>query len=297
MPGPVEQWETVRPGLEKKVGPGVLVGPWFQYHDAIGFEWNTYRLVVPGLPAELDGFRIVQLSDLHCQRHWQTAYDDLIDRLKADPPDLIAITGDIVDDILRPRPCVPTARKLINALTAKIGVFGIFGNHDENITPAAFRDTPLQLIDGKRRLIESHGRELELIAPPGPLRKHYPFGFEKTLPAKQPGVPRIVLSHYPDHIRRMKSIHPDIFLSGHTHGGQACLPGGMAIVRHDSLPLKYFHGVHRYENSWLFVHRGFGFSTMPFRLFCPAEVIEIRLMMSVQKQKENEPQMNTDRHR
>ena len=295
MPRQIEQWKRMRPGLEKKVGPGVLVGPWFQYFDAIGFEWNTYRVVVSNLPAELDGFRIVHLSDLHCQQHWQTAYDDLIDRLKADPPDLIAITGDIVDDILKPRPCVPTARKLINALTAKIGVFGIFGNHDANLAPTALRDTPLQLIDGKRVLIESAGRALELIAPPGPEREDYPPGFEKTLPAKQPGMPRIILSHYPDHIRKMKGIHPDIFLSGHTHGGQACLPGGIAIQRHDSLPLALFQGVHRYEHSWLLVNRGFGFSTLPFRLFCPAEVIEIRLTRSIQK--ENGPQMDTDKLR
>lgn len=278
MSSPVEQWAVVTPGLEKKIGPGIRRGPWFQYYDAIGFEWNTFRVTLPDLPAELNGLRIVHLSDLHCQPHWQTAYDSLIDRLAADPPDLIAITGDIVDFIKNPWPCVPTARKLINALNAKIGVFGIFGNHDAHLTPAAFKDTPLQLIDGKQTLFSANGRSIELIAPPGPERIDYPRGFEKTLPAKQPGIPRIILSHYPDHIRKMKGIHPDIFLSGHTHGGQACLPGGIAIQRHDSLPLALFQGVHRYEKSWLFVNRGLGFSTMQFRMFCPAEVIEIRLV-------------------
>jgi predicted MPP superfamily phosphohydrolase len=278
---PMEQWKTICPGLEKKIGPGVATGPWFQYADAIGFEWNTYRVVVPNLPAELNDFRIVQLSDLHCQPHWQTAYDDLIDRLKARPPDLITITGDIIDDILHPWPCVPTAKKLINALTAKIGTFGIFGNHDVKLSPAALGDTLLHLIDGKQTFIESAGRPLELIATPGPERENYPRGFELSLPAKQPGVPRIVLSHYPDHFRRMQRIHPDIFLSGHTHGGQACLPGGIALLRHDSLPLSLLKGVHRLHRCWYFVNRGFGFSTMQFRMFCPAEVIEIRLMQSL----------------
>lgn len=277
VPRPVDQWEKVRAGLEKKVGPDVRRGPVFQYYDAVGFEWNTWRVSLPDLPAELNGLRIVHLSDLHCQPHWQTAYNELTDRLAADPPDLIAITGDIVDNIKKPWLCVPTARKLLDALKAKSGVFGIFGNHDANLTAAAFKDTPLQLIDGRRMLVECNGRMLELIAPPGPERIDYPRGFEKTLPAKQPGVPRIILSHYPDHIRKLKGIHPDLFLSGHTHGGQACLPGGIAIVRHDSLPLNMFHGVHRHEKSWLFVNRGFGFSTMQFRMFCPAEVIEIRL--------------------
>ena len=285
-PRPVEQWVTVRPGLRKKIGPDVRRGPWFQYDDAVGFEWNTYEVQLANLPAELNGFRIVQLSDLHCQPHWQTAYDELTDRLKADPPDLIALTGDIVDYIRNPWKCLPTARRLINLLTAKIAVIGIFGNHDIHVDPAAYKATRLQLIDGKRLLIQARGREIELIAPPGMEREDYPRGFEKTLPEKQPGIPRIVLSHYPDHLRRMRCTNPDIFLSGHTHGGQACLPGGIAIQRHDSLPLHMFQCPHRLGKTWLFVSRGFGFSTLPFRMFCPAEVVEVRLGGNVQP-KEN----------
>jgi predicted MPP superfamily phosphohydrolase len=265
------------PGLEKKTGPDVLRGPWFQYHDAVGFEWNTYRVALPNLPGELSGLRIIHLSDLHCQPHWQTAYDELIDRLRADVPDLILITGDIVDYEKRPWQCVPTARRFLRQLHAKHGVFGILGNHDFHLRRSALDDTPLQLIDGRRLVVPVRGRTVELIAPPGPLREHYPRGFEKRFPEKQTGVPRIILSHYPDHIRRMKRMRPDVFLAGHTHGGQACLPGGIAILRHDSLPLKLLKGAHRLHGAWYFVNRGFGFSTMNFRVFCPSEVIEIRL--------------------
>src|SRR5438874_237127 len=52
-----EQWIAVRPGLRRLVTPK---GPWFQYKDAAGFEWNTYELSIPQLPAGLQGFRIVQ---------------------------------------------------------------------------------------------------------------------------------------------------------------------------------------------------------------------------------------------
>ncbi len=276
--GAVEHWETLLPGLRRKIGPDVRRGPWFQYHDVAGFEWNTFETRIAHLPVELEGFRIVQLSDLHCMPHWQTAYDELIDRLKVDPPDLLVLTGDITDQIRTPSRCLPTARRLINQLHAHRGVIGIFGNHDFFVKPAAYADTPLRLIDGKRILISARGKTLEVIAPPGPRREDYIRGFENTLPEKQPGVPRIILSHYPDHIRRMKGLQPDLFLSGHTHGGQACLPGGIAILRHDSLPLNLLAGAHRLHGSWFFVSRGFGFSTLPFRLFCPAEVVEVRLM-------------------
>ncbi len=271
-----ESWQTIAPGMRRKAGP-VTVGPWFQYYDAAGFEWNTFEVDLPDLPRALDGFRIIHLSDLHCQPHWQSAYDELTDRLNADEPDLILITGDVVDFIRNPEKCLPTAKKFLRQLHAKHGMLGLLGNHDENLKPAEFDSTPLQLIDGKRVLIEDAGAPLELIAVPGPLRTEYPRGFDRLFPPKQPGVPRIVLSHYPDHIRRMRSTQPDIFLSGHTHGGQICLPGRIPLLRHDALPIRYFHGAHRLYGSHFFVNRGFGFSTFPVRIFCPAEVIELRL--------------------
>ena len=277
VPASEEKWEMVRPGLARMVAPGVLRGPWFQYHDAVGFEWNTFKVSIDDLPTELEGLRILQLSDLHCQPHWQTAYDDLVDRINTDRPDLIVITGDIVDYIERPTMCLPTARRFLNMLKAPAGVIGILGNHDVNLKPGAYRGTPLQMIDGKRLTLPVRGREIELIAPHGPEREDYVEGFEKSFVPRQPSVPRIILSHYPDHIRRMKPMDADLFLSGHTHGGQACLPGGIPLLKHDSLPHHMWKGVHRFENTWLFVNRGFGFSTLPFRVFCPAEVIEIRL--------------------
>ncbi len=252
-------------------------GPWFQYHDAVGFEWNRFDLPIDHLPAELDGFRILHLSDIHCQPHWQTAYDDLIDRLNTNEPDLILVTGDIVDYIDRPDLCLPTAWKFLSLLRAPAGVLGIRGNHDRTVRPGELSGTPLRLIDGQRLVIPARTKMLELIAAPGPEREDYPPGFEKNFPDKTPGIPRIVLSHYPDHIRKMKSLKPDIFLSGHTHGGQVNLPGSIPLLRHDSLPIKYFMGVHRYQDIWFIINRGLGFSTLPIRIFCPAEVIEIRL--------------------
>ncbi len=268
------RWRDIHPHLrQKKIPPG----PWFQYHDSVGFEWNTFELTLPGIPPALDGFRLVQLSDMHCQPHWQTAYDDLIDRLRADEPDLIVFTGDVIDYITKPWHCLPTARKLLGQLRARHGLLGILGNHDWSVYADDFNGTPLRMIDGQRLVMNHNGAGLELIGVPGQDRVDCPIDFGTEYPAKQPGIPRIMLSHYPDHIRRLKRLGPDIFLAGHTHGGQACLPGRIPIQRHDSLPIEYFHGVHQLHDSWFFVSRGFGFSTFNFRAFCPSEVIELVL--------------------
>ncbi len=274
---PAADWVTVAPGLRRRPGPA---GPWFQYGDSIGFEWNTFELAVAGLPAALAGFRIVHLSDLHCRPGWQTAYDDLHDRLALSEPDLLLVTGDLVDDLHRPNTCVPTARRVIAGLRARVGVFGQLGNHDARLRPAVLAAPPLALIDGRRLLLDTGRGPLELIATPGPLREDLPRSWPASLPPRTPGVPRLVMSHYPDHLRRLRPARPDVLLAGHTHGGQMCLPGRLPLLRHDSYPWRLRAGVNRVGHTWLVVSRGFGFSTALVRLFCPAEVVELRLVPS-----------------
>ncbi len=268
-------WEPFGPGIRRRASPP---GPWFQYRDPVGFEWNAYELAVPGLPAALDGLRVVHLSDLHCVPQWQTAYDDLFDRLNADPPELTLITGDLVDHIWAPRPCVPTALRFLRGLRAKLGVFGIRGNHDQLLPIRTYADTPMRNVEGRRVLVRTPaGCPVELIGTPGPERVDCPPDFARRLPPPTAGVPRIVLSHFPDHFRRLKHARPDLYLAGHTHGGQVCLPGRVPILKHDSMPIRYWSGVHRLAACWYVVSRGIGFSSYPARLFCPSEVIDLTL--------------------
>ena len=272
---PAGPWEPFGSGVRKRAAPA---GPWFQYRDPVGFEWNAYELAVPGLPAGLVGFRIVHLSDLHCVPQWQTAYDELFDRLREEEPDLTLVTGDLVDHMRAPLPCLPTALRFLRGLRAKLGVFGIRGNHDQRLPIRAYADTPMRNVEGRRVLIDVPGRgRVELIGTPGPERRHCPPDFARRLPRPTPGVPRVVLSHFPDHFRRLKHCRPDLYLAGHTHGGQVCLPGRIPVLKHDSMPLSQWSGVHRLAGCWYVVSRGVGFSSYPVRVFCPSEVIDLTL--------------------
>jgi hypothetical protein len=116
---------------------------------------------------------------------------------------------------------------------------------------------------------------IELIGLPGVDRIDLDERFLHTLPPRQPGVPRIILCHYPDLIRQSAHVKADLYLAGHTHGGQICLPNGQAIFTHDSLPKRLCKGSHDVEGTCLIVNRGFGFTTIPLRIFCPAEVVEV----------------------
>jgi predicted MPP superfamily phosphohydrolase len=251
-------------------------GRWLQLRNPVGFEWNRLRLPIAGLPLALAGLRILHLTDFHFGQ-WSRAYDELIERVRANEPDLLLIGGDYVESKRDPWPAVPLVRRLLEQLTARFGCFGVLGNHDGPIGPNIVSSN-FTLIDRQRKLLEINGAKLELIGIPRLTRQGPDQAFIDSLPTKTVGVPRVVLSHFSDFVNRMRSSGVDLFLAGHTHGGQICLPGGLAMVKHTSLPRRYVRGVHRIENMWFVANRGMGYSTIRIRTFCPSEVVEIELV-------------------
>jgi predicted MPP superfamily phosphohydrolase len=259
------EWSRARPG------------PWFMFRGPANFEWNPVRLPIPNLPPDLAGFRFVHLSDLHLRGFWSKGYDQLIERLEASPPDLILVTGDFIEDKHDHRPGLAQLRKLLPRLRSRLGTWGVLGNHDVDLVQPYLREMGVHLINGARALLESGtGATVELIGFPGLARTDLDAHFVAAQPPKAPNSLRIILSHYPDHFPRARPLQPDLYLAGHTHGGQICLPGGIPLLTHDKLPRRYGKGIHRLSDSWLIVSRGLGFaSEIPVRLFCPAEVAEI----------------------
>jgi predicted MPP superfamily phosphohydrolase len=251
-------------------------GAWLQFKVA-RLEWNRATLPVPGLPAPLQGLRIIHLTDAHFRKQWQPGHTALLERIAENPPDLILFTGDFVEDKKDPRPALPLVRRFVEGLRSRLGTYAILGNHDGPHLDAPIRAMNLHLLDAERRLIEHQGATIELIALPGPYRDSFSPHFAPSLPPRAPGMLRIILSHYPDHLPRVQTLQPDLFLAGHTHGGQCCLPWRIPLLRHDSLPRRLCAGVHRAFDTWLVVGRGLGFSGLPLRVFCPSEVIELVL--------------------
>jgi len=248
------------------------------FRGPIGFEFNTLRLPTPHLPAALEGLRILHLSDLHMRGNWSRAYDHLIIRIQATPPDIILFTGDFIDDKNDPRPALPHLRRLLPALKSRLGIYAILGNHDPAIAIPDLAACGIHLIDGARALLQADRATLELIGLPGIARHDLDSAYIASQPPKPPDTLRVVLSHYPDHILRTKPLKPDLFLAGHTHGGQICLPGRRPLLTHDALPKRFSSGVHRVDDTWMVISRGLGFASIPVRFFCPAEVCEIELI-------------------
>jgi len=242
-----------------------------------GFERTRVHLPVPGLADRFAGFRILHLTDLHLTHWWFEAYEDLHAILRDAPPDLILCTGDFVEHKWQQHHALPTLEGFLEGLRSRLGIFGILGNHDGDLLLPHLIGLPVQIINGGRAIIEANGGAIDLIGVPGVNRQDLDSEFLHSIPPRTPGQLRIVLQHYPDQVRVTRCLEPDIVLAGHTHGGQVALPGGIPIIKHDSLPRRYTSGVHRFDNTWLVVGRGLGFSTLPVRAFCPPQVMEIVL--------------------
>jgi predicted MPP superfamily phosphohydrolase len=271
MPEPADKAPASAAGLDQ-------AGPWLQLTVPHQFEWNRYELAIAGLPPGLEGLRIAHVTDLHFRTFWSEIYDQLLGRIRQEAVDLIFLTGDLNHRKRDNRPALPFVKRFVSQLSARFGCFGVLGNHDGYSLSSRLGKCGVTFLDQRRQILEIAGASLELIGLPGVIRKDVTPSVLGGFPPKKAGIPRLVLSHFPDIIRKASVLQPDVYFAGHTHGGQICLPGGFAPIRHDSLPRRLCKGVHRFGDTWLVVSRGLGFTGVGIRLFCPAEVSEIKLV-------------------
>jgi predicted MPP superfamily phosphohydrolase len=251
--------------------------PWFQFRGPNAFAWRRRTLGVRELPRELDGLRVLHVSDLHTRHYWPASYDILLERIAVDPPDLLLVTGDFVEDKRDHMPAVPHVKRLVAGFQARLGCFGTLGNHDLYHFAPHLDNTNVTLLEGARRLLHVGNAAIELIGLPGVHRNDYDQRFVRTLPPRGSRTLRIVMSHFPEHLTRTRGLDPDLFLTGHTHGGQVCLPGGIPLITHCNLPRALRRGLHRIGRTWHVVNHGIGYSGLPLRTFCASEVLELQL--------------------
>jgi predicted MPP superfamily phosphohydrolase len=253
----------------------VRKGAWLQFFTPHDFAWRRFTIAIPGIAPSLNGLRIIHLTDLHFRPYWGKAYDEMLRAIREAKPDLICITGDFVESKWNRAPALPFVRRFVEGLEARAGVYGVLGNHDTDFMTMHLADGKMTLLYRAHAELRAHNGMVELIGVPGVGRIDLDDDFLHHLPPHEPAALRIALGHYPDQIKRLSRVKPQLMFAGHTHGGQICLPGGIPIMTHDALPKHQSHGVHRIDDTWLIVSRGIGFSTLPVRVFCPAEVVEI----------------------
>jgi predicted MPP superfamily phosphohydrolase len=227
-------------------------------------------LHVKGLPSELNGLSIAHLSDLHMIGDpTEPFYEQVVDATNQLSPDLICITGDILE---RSR-CLPWIGTTLARLQARHGKYFICGNHEQYLTDVqvlrdALAAAGITDLGSRCQTLRINGCEIELAGIELPW-----FGTAPNLlPLRNPqSAFRILLSHSPDQFPFAQAHAFDLMLAGHTHGGQIRLPWLGALISPSWYGWRYAGGTYHVSPTLLHVSRGLS-GKQPIRLNCPPEI-------------------------
>ncbi len=246
---------------------------------------RTVEVVLPRLPVELDGLRLVQLTDLHVSRLYQTPWvRAVVEKTNALNPDLILITGDLIDGTPHDRSDDVSP---LRDLKARLGVFAIPGNHEYYAEYrqwlSAFADLGLRMLLNGHVSIAEKGQTLVIagVTDRTAARIGAPM---PDVHAALAGVPKdaviVLMDHQPRNARMNAGTGVDLQLSGHTHGGQVLGLHLATRYANDG----FVSGMYQIGRMQLYVSRGAGlWPGFPIRLGVPSEITEIVLRSSPDK--------------
>jgi len=242
-------------------------------------EVRRVELAIRDLPAGLDGFRMVQLTDLHISRLMHEDWvREVVERSNALRPDLVVITGDLIDG--SPQARARDVRPLAD-LAARHGVIASLGNHEyyfgaERWT-GVFEGLGMRVLANRHAVVDHDGGRLTIAGVTDRVAPR--FGMEgpdtgRALLEAPAGVPVVLLSHQPIGVAANAGIGIDVQLSGHTHGGM--IRGVDQVVKRANGG--YVSGAYRIGDMQLYVSNGTGlWNGFPIRLGVPAEITEFIL--------------------
>jgi predicted MPP superfamily phosphohydrolase len=255
------------------LGYGALV-------ERTDFRVREIDVPLPGLPADLEGLRVAQLSDIHLsvflsERELARA----IDAANELRPHVAVITGDLITVGSDP---LDTCIRQLARLKADAGVFGCMGNHErfarvENYTSRAAAALGIPFLRGGRRQLRFGGSILNLAGvdyQAFPDKRDYLRGAERLI---VPGACNVLLSHNPDVFPVAARQGWNLQLSGHTHGGQVAIEIFDQAITPARFFTPYVYGLFRSGASAAYVTRGIGTLGIPVRIGAPPEIVLLRL--------------------
>ena len=253
-------------------------------------EVNEYEIVSDRIPQGFDGFRIAQISDLH-NAEFGERNEKLIQLLSQTDPDVIVITGDLIDsrhtDI---EIALDFARQAIKLAP----VYYVSGNHEARVREyedlkMGLAEAGVVILENQKVQITREGESITLMGIDDPsFQEDYLFGDSESvarqaienLQNESDGY-TVLLSHRPELFNLYVDTGMDLVFSGHAHGGQFRLPfvGGLVAPNQGFIP-KYDAGQFTEENTTMIVSRGVGNSIIPIRVNNRPEIVVATLFAS-----------------
>lgn len=237
------------------------------------------RVPIRGLPPAFDGFSIAHLSDVHVGPILHRAFlEDVVARTNALDPDLVAITGDLVDGSVEDLADVVAP---LASLRARHGVWFTTGNHEYYMGADAWlahlATLGVRPLRNERTTVERDGAAIDVAGVDDASAHRFGGGHgadpDRALAGRVPGRPVVMLAHQPKQVHDARRLGVDLVLAGHTHGGQIAPFGWLVRLAQPAVA-----GLHRFGDTWLYVSRGVGTWGPPMRLCNPAEIALVTLV-------------------
>ena len=252
-------------------------------------ELNTYTISSSKLPQSFDGYRIAHVSDLH-NAEIGKENGKLLTMLRDAGPDMIAITGDLIDSR---NTDIEVALQFVREAVKIAPCYYVTGNHEARVNEygelkAGMEAAGVTVLEDAKAEISLEGKTITVIGVNDPsYQTDYLFGDSETvmntrleeLHTEDDGF-TILLSHRPELFATYAEHNVDLVLSGHAHGGQFRMPfiGGLVAPNQGLFP-EYDAGIYTEGNTNMLVSRGIGNSILPFRINNRPEVILVELQI------------------
>jgi len=242
--------------------------------EANSISIENIKIRLKRLPKELDGFRLVHLSDIHHSPFTSLEHISRVvevsNRLK---PDMFVLTGDYVSHETE---YIAPVAEVLARLEAEHGIYACLGNHDHwtdaELVTHLFRGEGINLLINEGFRFEARGAKLWLAGVDDLMVGK--TDVKAALDGSKDGEFKLLLAHNPQIVRRAARYDVDLMLSGHTHGGQVKLRDEDKRI----LPRrKLSSGLHRRQNTQVYITRGIGTVVLPVRYQCPPEISVIEL--------------------
>jgi uncharacterized protein len=253
----------------------------FQFVSGIGI--THYTIKSNGIPSEFNGFKILQISDLHCAR-FGNKQEGLLKKIKAQKPDIIVLTGDMMDESIGDMEAISM---LLDGITSIAPVYSVSGNHDKSYDH--FKDLQkllenknVTLLENRNEKIVRNSTYINIAGIGDPEEWDYTkaeqYLVKNMNTLKTSDGYNILLFHRANMFDSIKGKGYQLVLSGHMHGGQVQIPfiGGL-ISPHGQWFPKHAQGKYEKDGTVLIVSRGLGNVVKVPRLFNPPELVVVTL--------------------
>ncbi|MEK3993230.1 metallophosphoesterase [Psychrobacillus sp. FSL K6-2365] len=229
------------------------------------------------VPTSFDGVKILQISDLH-DATFGDNQEKLVKKVKKTDPELIFITGDLIDSN---RYNLDQSLELVRQIVDLAPIYYVTGNHEiatndiENIKNS-LTELGVNVLSNEEQIIEHKGEDIRIIGIEDPLNGI--LVNEALSQFEESDLFTLVLSHRPETFQDYVDYKMDVVFSGHAHGGQFRLPGlGGLVAPGQGLFPSYTAGMYSENTTRMIVSRGLGNSAIPVRIFNSPEIVVVTL--------------------